>query len=578
MTQRDHQALSKDAHDGHGDVLAEEGGTPLREAGFIYRSRNFATGGLLLKRAILAASIGVLASLALANGSEAKTLVYCSEGSPEGFNPSLYTAGTTFDASSRQIYNRLVEFERGTTKIIPALAESWDVSDDGTTYTFHLRKGVKFQTTAAFTPTRDFNADDVVFSFERQRDPNHPYHQVSGGQYEYFQSMDMPNLIKEVKKVDEHTVQFILNQPEAPFIANLGMDFASIMSAEYADQMSKAGTPDQVDLNPVGTGPFQLVAYQKDAVIRYKANPDYWAGKAAIDDLIFAITPDASVRWQKLQAGECHVMPYPNPADLDAMSKNADINLLQQEGLNVGYLAFNTEKAPYTDKRVRQALNMAVNKQAIIDVVFQGAGKAAKNPIPPTIWSYNDAVQDYPYDPAKAKALLAEAGVTSLKTNIWAMPVQRPYNPNARRMAELVQADWAKVGVEAEIVSFEWGEYLKRSKLGEHETVLLGWTGDNGDPDNFLYVLLGCEAAKDSANRARWCHKPFDDLLVAAKRTADVAERTRLYEEAQVIFKDEAPWITVAHSVVFKPVRKEVKNFKIDPFGGHVFYGVDIAE
>ncbi|MEJ2026960.1 MAG: ABC transporter substrate-binding protein, partial [Limibacillus sp.] len=294
-----------------------------------------------------------------------------------------------------------------------------------------------------------------------------------------------------------------------------------------------------------------------------------------IDDLIFAITPDASVRWQKLQAGECHVMPYPNPADLEDMAAHDEINLMEQEGLNVGYLAFNTEKEPFTDKRVRQALNMAVNKQAIIDVVFQGAGKAAKNPIPPTIWSYYDDVQDYPYDPEKAKAMLAEAGVSGLKTNIWAMPVQRPYNPNAKRMAELIQADWAKVGVEAEIVSFEWGEYLKRSKDGEHETVLLGWTGDNGDPDNFLFVLLGCEAAS-GANRARWCYRPFDDLLVEAKQTADVAERTRLYEEAQVIFKEEAPWITIAHSVVFKPVRKEVKDFRIDPFGGHVFYGVDI--
>ena len=519
-----------------------------------------------------------LAGQALPGTAQAKTLVFCSEGSPEGFNPALYTAGTTFDASSRQVFNRLVEFERGTTKIVPALAESWDVSDDGLTYEFKLRKGVKFQSTKDFTPSRDFNADDVVFSFERQRDKNHAFHKVGGGSYEYFNSMDMPNLLKSVEKVDDHTVRFTLNQPEAPFIANLGMDFASIMSAEYADQMQQAGTPDKVDLNPVGTGPFQLVGYQKDAVIRYKAHPGYWGGKAPIDNLVFAITPDASVRYQKLKAGECHVMPYPNPADLAAMQQDADLNVLEQEGLNVGYLAFNTEKAPFTDKRVRQALNMAINKDAIIEVVFQGAGKVAKNPIPPTIWSYNEKTQDYPYDPEKAKALLQEAGVTDLKTNLWAMPVQRPYNPNARRMAELIQADWAKVGVEAEIVSFEWGEYLKRSKLGEHETLLLGWTGDNGDPDNFLYVLLGCEAAKDSANRARWCHKPFDDLLVQAKRTADTAERTRLYEEAQAIFKEEAPWVTIAHSVVFKPVRKEVADFRIDPFGGHVFYGVDLKE
>jgi dipeptide transport system substrate-binding protein len=387
----------------------------------------------------------------------------------------------------------------------------------------------------------------------------------------------MPDLLKAVEKVDDMTVRFVLNHPEAPFIANLGMDFASIFSAEYAQQMEEAGTLDQVDLEPVGTGPFQLVAYQKDAVIRYKAHPDYWAGKAAIDDLIFAITPDPSVRWQKLQAGECHVMPYPNPADLEAIEANPDVNLLEQEGHNVGYLAFNTEKEPFNDKRVRQALNMAINKDAILDAVFQGSGKVAKNPIPPTIWSYNDAVEDYAYDPEGAKKLLDEAGVSGLKTNIWAMPVQRPYNPNARRMAELIQADWAKVGVEAEIVSFEWGEYLKRSKEGEHDTVLLGWTGDNGDPDNFLYVLLGCPAAEDGTNRARWCYEPFNELLVEAKQTSDQARRTELYEEAQVIFKEEAPWVTIAHSVVFVPVRKEVVDYKIDPFGGHIFYGVDLA-
>lgn len=505
-----------------------------------------------------------------------KTLVYCSEGSPEGFNPSLYTSGTTFDASSRTIFNKLVEFERGGTKIVPGLAESWETSADGLTYTFKLRKGVKFHTTKNFTPSRDFNADDVLHSFNRQGDPNHPYYKVSGGTYEYYQGMSMPSLIKEIVKVDDYTVKFVLNTPEAPFIANMAMDFASIMSAEHADKMMAAGTPEKADLEPVGTGPFQLVQYQKDAVIRFSANPDYWGGKAAIDTLIFAITPDASVRYQKLKAGECHVMPYPNPADIAAMKADGDIKMLEQEGLNVGYLAFNVENKPFDDKRVRQALNLAINKAAIIEAVFQGAGKVAKNPIPPTIWSYNESTKDYPYDPEKAKALLAEAGVSGLKTNIWAMPVQRPYNPNARRMAEMIQADWAKVGVEAEIVTFEWGEYLKRSKNGEHDTVLLGWTGDNGDPDNFLYVLLGCDATKDGTNRSRWCHEPFNDLLIQAKRTSDIGERTKLYEKAQLIFKEEAPWVTVAHSVVFMAVRNEVSDYRIDPFGGHIFYGVDL--
>ena len=503
-----------------------------------------------MRKMLLVAATGL--SLALgAQAAQAKTLVFCSEGSPEGFNPSLFTAGTTFDASSRQIFNKLVEFERGTTKIAPGLAESWSVSDDGLEYTFNLRKGVKFQTTENFTPSRDFNAEDVVFSFKRQLDKENPYHMISGGTYEYFNGMSMPDLLKDIVAVDDYTVKFMLNRPEAPMIANLAMDFASIMSAEYADQMLKAGTPDMVDQAPVGTGPFQLVAYQKDAVIRYKAHPDYWAGKAKIDDLIFAITPDASVRYEKLKAGECHVMPYPNPADIESMKGNSDLVVMEQEGLNVGYLAYNTQVAPFDKVEVRKALNMAIDKQAIIDAVFQGAGKIAKNPIPPTIWSYNEATVDDPYDPEAAKKMLADAGVTDLKMEIWAMPVQRPYNPNARRMAELMQADLAKIGVEVEIVSFEWGEYLKRSKeLDRKGAVLLGWTGDNGDPDNFLAVLLGCDAVGGS-NRAQWCYQPFEDLIQKAKIVSDPAERTKLYEQAQIVFKEQAPWDTIAHSVVW---------------------------
>ena len=530
-----------------------------------------------MRKMLLAAVTGLTLVLG-AQAAQAKTLVFCSEGSPEGFNPSLFTAGTTFDASSRQVFNKLVEFERGTTKIAPGLAESWSVSDDGLEYTFNLRKGVKFQTTENFTPTRDFNAEDVVFSFKRQLDKENPYHMISGGTYEYFNGMSMPDLLKDIVAVDDYTVKFMLNRPEAPMIANLAMDFASIMSAEYADQMLKAGTPDMVDQAPVGTGPFQLVAYQKDAVIRFKAHPDYWAGKAKIDDLVFAITPDASVRYEKLKAGECHVMPYPNPADIESMKGNSDLVVMEQEGLNVGYLAYNTQIAPFDKAEVRKALNMAIDKQAIIDAVFQGAGKIAKNPIPPTIWSYNEATVDDPYDPEAAKKMLADAGVTDLKMEIWAMPVQRPYNPNARRMAELMQADMAKIGVEVEIVSFEWGEYLKRSKeLDRKGAILLGWTGDNGDPDNFLAVLLGCDAVGGS-NRAQWCYQPFEDLIQKAKIVSDPAERTKLYEQAQIVFKEQAPWATIAHSVVFKPIRKEVKDFKIDPFGGHIFYGVDIEE
>jgi len=507
----------------------------------------------------------------------AKTLVYCSEGSPENFYPGINTTGTSFDANS-QIYSRIVDFERGTTKVIPGLAEKWDISADGTVYTFHLRKGVKWHSNANFKPTRDMNADDILFMFERQWKDTNPYFKVTSSNHSYFNDMGMPKLLKSVEKVDDYTVKVTLNAPEAPFLSDLAMEYAGVQSKEYADAMLKAGTPEKVDQEPIGSGPFYLVQYQKDAIIRYKAFPQFWGGKAKIDDLIFSITPDASVRWAKLQKGECHVMPYPNPADLDAIRKDPNVTILEQPGLNIGYLAYNTTKKPFDDVRVRKAMNMAMNKKAIVEAVFLSSGVPATNPIPPTMWSYNKSVKDDPYDPEAAKKLLAEAGYPNgFETDLWAMPVQRPYNPNAKRIAELMQADLAKVGIKAEIKSFEWGEYRKRAQAGEHQTAQLGWTGDNGDPDNFLNTLLGCSSAKgNGSNIAKFCYQPFEELVLKAKSVSDQAERTKLYEQAQVIFKQQAPWFTIAHSVQLKPVRKEVVDFKLSPFGRHTFYGVDL--
>ncbi|HHE3467575.1 ABC transporter substrate-binding protein [Pasteurella multocida] len=525
-------------------------------------------------------SLAVLAITSTAAFAAApKTFVYCSEASPSYLSPVLGTDGATIDASGQAMFNGLTTFERGTTNVIPALAEKWDVSEDGKTYVFHLRKGVKFHSNKDFKPTRDFNADDVVFSFNRQLDPNHPYHKVSGGSYEYFIGMDMQNIIDKVEKVDDYTVKISLKVPNAPFLANLAMDFASIYSAQYADAMAKAKTPEKLDSAPIGTGPFEFVSYQKDSAVRYKAFENYWQGKAKIDRLVFSITPDASVRYAKLQKGECHAAPYPNPADIAKLKADSNITLLTKPGLNVGYLNFNVQKAPFDNVKVRQALNYAVNKDAIIESVYQGAGQVAKNPIPPTMWSYNDEVKDYAYDPEKAKALLKEAGFENgFETDLWAMPVSRPYNPNARRMAELVQADWEKVGVKAKIVSYEWGEYLKRMRAGDHQTGMMGWTGDNGDPDNFLNTLLSCAAVESGSNYANFCHKEFNDLVTKAAQVTDPAERTALYQQAQLVFKEQAPWITIAHSTTYFPVRKEVKGYVIDPFGLHNFYAVELEK
>ena len=302
--------------------------------------------------------------------------------------------------------------------------------------------------------------------------------------------------------------------------------------------------------------------------------------RSKVDDLVFAITPDPTARYAKLKANECQIMIAPNPADLPDMKANADVEVLEQAGLNIGYLSMNVTKPPFDKVEVRQAVAMAIDKDAILKEVYQGAGQRAKNPIPPTMWSYDDATVDYVYDAAKAKEMLTAAGVTALETDLWYMPVQRPYNPNGKRMAEMMQADLAKVGINAKLVSFEWGEYRKRLQAGEHQMGLLGWTGDNGDPDNFLAVLLGCgkDGKPNAQNIPKWCNPQFQDDITKAAESADMAERTKLYQDAQKVVAAQVPWLNVAHSTVFEPIRKEVSGYKVSPLGKHEFQNVDVAE
>jgi dipeptide transport system substrate-binding protein len=510
------------------------------------------------------------ACVALAAGS-GKTFVYCSEGSPSTFNPQLVTDGTSLNAA-HPVYEGLVEFDNGTTKVISALAESHTISKDRLTYTFKLRKGVKFHTTKNFTPKRDFNAEDVVFSFDRQMNKENPYFTVSGGNYEYFQGMEMGKVIKSIKALDPMTVEIKLNYSEAPFLANLAMPFMSILSKEYADQLAAQNKKEDLDLVPVGTGPFVFQSYTKGSSIKYNAFENYWGKKGNIEKLIFAITPDANVRSQKLKTGECQFITEPAPADIAGLKTDAKLSVLSAPGLNVGYLAMNVTKKPFDNLLVRKAVSYALNRKAYIDAIFLGSATIAKNPIPPTIWSYNDAVKDYDYNPEKAKELLKQAGLPNgFETEMWTMPVSRPYNPNGKKMGEMMQADLAKVGIKVKLISFDWPTYLAKSKTGDHTLIQFGWTGDNGDPDNFLNVLLGCASVESGSNYSRWCHKPFNDLILEAKKNTDLKKRTEMYKKAQTIFKEEAPWVTLDHSTVFRAMSKDVQGYKMDPLGADIF-------
>ena len=507
----------------------------------------------------------------------ASTLVYCSEASPAGFDPSQYTSGTDFDASAETVFNRLIQFKRGSTEVEPGLATRWDVSNDGLTYTFHLRDGVKFHTTDFFTPTRNFNADDVLFTFDRLLDAQSPFRKAYPSESPYFTDMGLNTTIKSVDKLDDRTVRFNLNNVDAAFVQNLAMSFASVQSAEYGAQLLKQGKTEEINQKPVGTGPFVFKRYQKDSQIRYVGNKQYWKPEdVKLDNLVFAITPDAASRLQKLKAGECQVSGYPRPADIEVMKQDPNLRVLQQAGFNLGFLAYNVTHPPLDQLKVRQALDMAIDKPAIIKAVYQSAGQLAQNALPPAQWSYDPTIKDATYDPVKARQLLKEAGVAPGTTiNLWAMTVQRASNPNARMSAQIIQQDWAKVGIKANIVSYEWGEYIKRAKNGEHDVMIYGWTGDNGDPDNWLGVLYSCAAVKGS-NYAKWCNPDYDKLVQQAKLSSDREQRIKLYQEAQKILKEQVPITPIANSTVFQPLRKEVTDFKISPFGLTPFYGVSL--
>jgi dipeptide transport system substrate-binding protein len=506
-----------------------------------------------------------------------KDFNYCAEANPVTFNAQLATDGATFNASSRPLYNRLVGVEVGTTRVGPSLAKSWRVSDNGREFIFYLRDGVVFHTTDYFKPTRNLNAEDVLFTFSRMRDRKHPYHMVGGGKYPSFLAQQMGEIIERIEIVDPMTIKFVLHRPEAPFLANLAMDFASILSAEYGAKLLKDKTPELIDQKPIGTGPFVFVSYKKGQAIHYRANEKYFEGPPKVEKLHFSIVENSGARLLKLKSGECDLMPEPSPESIEDIRQDPNLKILQQPGLNIAYMAMHTAMQPFDDVLVRKAIHHALNREKYIQVVYLGNAQVAKNPIPPTMWSYNRKIQDYDYSVTKAKALLAKSkSPQGFATDLWYADISRPYNPDSRKMAELIAEDLRAIGIQVTLRSLGWQQFLKRSRKGELPMSIQGWTGDNGDPDNFLNNLRSCQSREGGNNRAFWCHKRFSFLVDRARVTTNIRVRTKYYEEAQQIFKEEAPWVTLAHSIVFKVARKNLQGYRISPFGVIEFHKVSV--
>lgn len=496
-------------------------------------------------------------------------LVYCSEGSPESFNPQLVTSGTTIDAISQQLYDRLLDIDPKSGELKPLLATEWHVNDTGTVYEFTLRKNVQFHQTEYFTPSRAFNSDDVVFTFNRIMDKNHPFHYQGGGNYPFFQSVDWADLVQRVTASDDNSVRFELSRPDSSFLSNLATDFAAILSAEYAAKVLKQGQSARIDSHPIGTGPFRFKEYQKDVLIRYYRHKNYWREPAKPEQLVFDIVPNNARRMAKLFTHECDVVAFPRVAELGLISQRPDVDVQESTSMNVGFWAFNTAKPPFDNAKVRLALAMAINREAILQAVYFGYATAANSVLPPNSWAYNDDLPQLPFDQSRAKALLTEAGYANgFSMDIWAMPVQRLYNPNALKMAEMMQADLAQIGVRATIVSYEWNSFRRKLSNNEHDSVLIGWSADNADPDNFFRPLLSCSAAQTGTSRANWCDANFDRLISQALLTSDQKQRRSYYMAAQQYLAEQMPLLSIAHSQRFQALNSDISGIDINPYGG----------
>ncbi|MDP4163405.1 MAG: ABC transporter substrate-binding protein [Bacillota bacterium] len=484
------------------------------------------------------------------------TLVYGRGGDSVSLDPAQATDGESFKVTDN-IYDTLVTFGPQDTEIHPGLATSWSNTPDGLKYTLKLQEGVKFQ------DGTDFNADAVVFNFNRWKTGDKE-------KFAYYTSQ-FGDVIKEVKAVDPTTVEITLSHPIAPFYKNLAMA-AFAMASPAAVQ--KYG--DKFFENPVGTGPFTFKEWKRNDKITIVKNPNYWKkGLPKLNQVIFRAIPDNSARLNALTSGEVDLIEGVNYSDIPQLKSNKDLQIYYRPSMNVAYLGLTNTRGPLKNKLVRQALNYAVDKKSLIDAFYAGAAQPAINPMPPVIAGYNKDVKDYEFNLDKAKALLKQAGYPKgFSMELWAMPVSRPYMPDGQKVAEALQANFAKIGVNAKIVSYEWGTYLDKASKGEADSFLLGWTGDNGDADNFLYVLLDQDSI-GSNNYAYYKNPKVHELLVKAQSINDQAERAKLYEQAQVIIKDDAPWIPLVHSTPALAGKANITGYLPHPTGSEALTNVE---
>jgi peptide/nickel transport system substrate-binding protein len=479
-----------------------------------------------------------------------------------GLDPARFTDNESIEVCE-QIYEHLVRFKPGSTEIEPQLATGWEVSEDGKVWTFRLRAGVFFHDGSPF------DADAVKFSFERQLQEHHRFHLPD---FLYWKTT-FANWVRSVEVVDPMTVRIYIYKPYAPFLASLAMFPVSIISPTAVERQGA-----DFARHPVGTGPFRFVSWAPGDRIIIERNEGYWGVKPRLKRVVFKLIPDARQRLVALEGGAIDVAYNIQTEELQFVQLHPDLTLHKTPGQNVAYLAMNTMKGPFADVRVRHALNHAINKVPIVKLVYQGLAVPATGALPPTMWSYNADVVDYPYDPDRARALLAEAAAAgtfdpSATYKLYAPSSPRPYLPDPERVARALQRNLEEVGVHTELVLQDLGAHLASVERGDHDLCVLGWAADLPDPDNFMYLLLSRDNAIPgiARNVAFYRDAEVAGLLQYAQETNDRGERETYYRQAQERIARDAPWVPLAHSQVAVSSRKDVEGLVISS-SGFIYY------
>ena len=520
-------------------------------------------------------------------------LIYCTNASGFSFNPQTADAGTSMNVVTEQIYNKLFEIKNHSATVTPSLATSYSISEDGKTILINLRKGVKFHHTPWFTPTRDFNAEDVVFSINRvlghdtylpilnQDNPTHDknpqylvfHEQAKKVRFPYFDSIKLNQKIKSVSAVNPYLVKIELFEPDSSILSHLASQYAIIFSQEYTYQLSADDNLAQLDTHPVGTGPYQVQDYVYNQYVRLLRNDNYWNKDAKIQHIVVDLSSDRTGRLVKFFNNECQIAAYPEVSQLGLLHDNDERYYLQStDGMNLSYLAFNFNKPLMQDAQIRQAISRSINRARIVRNIYHNTATVANNIIPNVSWasSVNTPEFDFDYSPKQAKKILQDK---KLHLNMWVLNEEQMYNPSPLKTAELIKWDLAQAGVEVKVRSVTRTFLLEQLNHAteDYDMILTGWLAGNLDPDGFMRPILSCDTKNEVANLSNWCNPKFNELMDNALTSTALSDRAKDYNAAQDLVLNELPIIPIANVKRFLVASSKVKGVQVTPFGSMNF-------